>query len=197
MILDENTVRIRLSFSVDQALGRLEVEETADNVTITAWVGWRPDPAHVHEPTEPAAGKAIFTRDVMVSQGLGRRKLVDGARPHETVDPRLSAPSAHHQLTDVRPVPLTRIQALGDRTVLVDLSLKLAQRVDHFEVDEARRDRVTIIAWVGSSQGAAAPSSAADRPTIVHTKYVTLARPLGARRLIDGATSNARPRIGY
>ncbi|MBO0706785.1 MAG: hypothetical protein J2P44_00375 [Candidatus Dormibacteraeota bacterium] len=193
LILDETTVRVHLSFNVEQALDHLDVEESAHDVTITAWIGWKQDAHHVQNPRVAAAGRAITWRDVRLQKGLGQRRLIDGARPDQVVDPRASEPNRRPALVDLRPVALMRLEALGERTLRVNLKLSVHQLIDHLDVDEDRPDRVTVTAWVGSRREVASDLPAAEaRPTIVHGAHVTLARPLGARLLVDGAADQAR-----
>lgn len=75
-------VRVRVTFNVDQALDRLEVEEGDDEVVITAWVGWKPGAVHLSNPRVTAAGTVINFQNVDLSEPLGQRRLLDGGRLH-------------------------------------------------------------------------------------------------------------------
>lgn len=88
LILDQRAVRIRVSFNVEQSLDHVDVEEGAGDVTVTAWVGWRPDARHLQNPSAVTAGKATLTRDVKLSRGLGSRRLVEapGRGKRSTLD---------------------------------------------------------------------------------------------------------------
>lgn len=86
-----------------------------------------------------------------------------------------------------------RIEALGDRTIVVNVELSTQQLIDHLDVDQDHADRVTVTVWAGwRPEAASRLSSEPARATIVHPALVTLARPLGARRLVDGAADKAR-----
>lgn len=73
-------VRVRVTFNVEQALDRLEVEEGHDEVVITAWVGWKPNAAHLRNPKVTAAATVIRFHEVVLAEPMGQRRLVDGGR---------------------------------------------------------------------------------------------------------------------
>jgi hypothetical protein len=66
-------VRVRVTFNVEQALDRLEVEEGHDEVVITAWVGWKTGAVHLRNPRVTAAGSVIRFHEVVLAEPLAQR----------------------------------------------------------------------------------------------------------------------------
>lgn len=73
---------VHLAINSEQDLDRVEVDER-DDLTVTAWVGWKVDARHLHDRSLRAARIKTTFIDVRLSENLAGRLVRDGTSPRE------------------------------------------------------------------------------------------------------------------
>lgn len=76
---DGLVLTVSLTCNVEQGLHHVDVDESSDQVRVTAWYGWHPDAGHVRRPSAVAAGKRVWNDEIHLGAPLGGRTVIDGA----------------------------------------------------------------------------------------------------------------------
>ena len=75
---DDKVIRVHLAINSEQQLDRVELDENPEAVTVTAWVGWKPDARHLHNRSLLTAGTQATFVDVRLTESLAGRPVRDG-----------------------------------------------------------------------------------------------------------------------
>lgn len=76
---DGAVVRVHLAFNAEQELDRVDIDEGAEEVAVTAWVGWKATARHVQDPALLAGGGKVTFIDLRLGQNLAGRPIRDTA----------------------------------------------------------------------------------------------------------------------